>query len=228
MIEIFYTHFSSRFPDERWNEYLSNMPGSIRDRINRYKRWQDRQGVLLGKLLLLEGLKGYGYCCDCLNHVLSDENGRPFLDDRIDFNISHSDEYTVCTLSDRGKVGIDIERIKEVDLSDFRNYLTPKEREIIAQSEDPYRDFYKIWTIKESVLKADGRGLSASLLDVDIEGKKAVWDGQIWFLNEININPSYVCHVASNFLSPRFFVRECQFLITRPSLLFPREISVLP
>lgn len=211
MIEILYTHFSSRFPDESWNEYLCTMPGSIRDRINRYKRWQDRQGVLLGKLLLLEGLKGYGYRCDCLNHILSDENGRPFLDDRVDFNISHSDEFTVCTLSDRGRVGIDIERIKEVDLSDFKNYLTPRERNIIAQSGDQYRDFYKIWTIKESVLKADGRGLSASLLDVEIEDKSAVWDGHIWFLNEINVNSGYICHVASNFLSSRIFVRDVNF-----------------
>jgi 4'-phosphopantetheinyl transferase len=211
MIEIFYTHFRSRLPDERWKGYICIMPGFIRERINRYKRWQDRQRGLLGKLLLLEGLKGYGYRPDCLSHLLPDENGKPFLDDRINFNISHSDEYIVCTLSDEGKVGIDIERIKEIDLSDFRNHLTYKEREVIAQSQDPYGDFYRIWTIKESVLKAAGRGLSASLLDVDIEGTRAVLDGRIWFLNEIRINPGYTCHVASEFPSARVFLRNVNF-----------------
>jgi len=167
-------------------------------KIKRYRRRQDRQSALIGKLLLLEGMKGQGYSDICLDILELDNNGRPRIDERIDFNISHSDAGAVCVLTVNGRVGIDLERVKPIDLSDFRTWLTQKEWASITESGDPLREFYKMWTMKESVMKADGRGLSVSPLDIHLIGNTALLDGRRWFLNEINIDSNCMCHVASN------------------------------
>jgi 4'-phosphopantetheinyl transferase len=174
------------------------LPEAIQEKINRYKRWQDRQAALFGKLLLLECLKKYDYPSDCLNNILFDRNGRLYLDHNIDFNISHSGEYVICSIIDKGRVGVDIERIKPIELSGFEQHMTSEQWNNIKKDANGYNKFYEYWTIKESVLKADGRGLSFPLLEIDIDGKRAKLFGNTWFLREINIDSGYSCHLATN------------------------------
>jgi 4'-phosphopantetheinyl transferase len=247
MIHVLFTCFDSEIPDERREYYLRKMPESIRDKINRYVRWQDRQAGLFGKLLLLKGLTEYGgYFPDCLNSLSYNDFGRPFIDSDIDFNISHSGDYVVCAvgtrrqrvfndmertdweMSDDGerhipadrertrrrrvptdeRVGIDIEKIRPIVLSDFKNYMTSREWEDIAASDRQYDRFYEHWTMKESVIKAEGRGLSIPLTDIRLHrGKAAVYD-TVWFLRELMLDVRYKCYLAANSEQPEFEIRE--------------------
>ena len=209
MIHVLFTCFDSEIPDERREYYLRKMPESIRNKINRYVRWQDRQAGLFGKLLLLKGLTEYGgYSPDCLNSLSYNDFGRPFIDSDIDFNISHSGDYVVCAVADREKVGIDIEKIRPIVLSDFKNYMTYREWEDIAASDRQYEMFYEHWTMKESVIKAEGRGLSIPLTDIRLyQGKAAVYD-TVWFLKELMLDIRYKCYLAANSEQPEFEIRE--------------------
>jgi len=209
MIHVLFTCFDSEIPDERREYYLRKMPESIRNKINRYVRWQDRQAGLFGKLLLLKGLAEYGgYSPDCLNSLSYNDFGRPFIDSDIDFNISHSGDYVVCAVADREKVGIDIEKIRPIVLSDFKNYMTYREWEDIAASDRQYEMFYEHWTMKESVIKAEGRGLSIPLTDIRLyQGKAAVYD-TVWFLKELMLDIRYKCYLAANSEQPEFEIRE--------------------
>lgn len=211
MIDIRYTHFSTRLSNKSWSDYFHRLPEAIQGKINRYKRWQGRQAALFGKLLLLECLKKYGYPSDCLNSILCEQHGRPYLDHKIDFNISHSSEYVVCSITDAGRIGIDIERIKTVDLADFEQCMTIEEWKKIKQAANRCRVFYNYWTIKESVLKADGRGLSFPLSQISIEGRTAKLYENIWFLREINISSDYSCHLATNVEAPELYMKEISF-----------------
>jgi len=209
MIHVLFTCFDSEIPDEQREYYLRKMPDSIRDKINRYVRWQDRQDGLFGKLLLLKGLAEYGgYSSDCLKSLSYNDFGRPFIDSDIDFNISHSGDYVVCAVADREKVGIDIEKIRPIVLSDFKNYMTYREWEDIAASDRQYDRFYEHWTMKESVIKAEGRGLSIPLTDIRLyQGKAAVYD-TVWFLKELMLDIRYKCYLAANSEQPEFKIRE--------------------
>lgn len=95
--------------------------------------------------------------------------GKPFLPDfpSFHFNVSHSGEWVVCAVHD-SPVGIDVEEVKQVDVEAFKSVLTKSECEAVTQSVDPVRTFYRYWTAKESVVKADGRGLSCPLTDFGV------------------------------------------------------------
>lgn len=198
MITVFYTSFEGKFTDAEWRNKLGELPEKLGREIFRFHRWQDRQSRLLGKLLLREGLKKAGCGPGCLDGLAEDRNGRPFVGENVDFNISHSHEYTVCAVSNQGKVGIDIEKTEPTALEDFEKQMTPEEWRIIKSSDRAFERFYSYWTMKESVLKADGRGLSVPFDKVEISGNRARLSDTVWHLCELDICSGYVCHMATD------------------------------
>ena len=77
-------------------------------------------------------------------------------------SITHSGEIVGVALSAAGPLGLDVEQVRERDISDLtRRVLGSGER-----SENP-EDFFRYWTRKEAVVKATrdgiGVGLSAAL-----------------------------------------------------------------
>ncbi|MCU0580221.1 MAG: 4'-phosphopantetheinyl transferase superfamily protein [Desulfobacterota bacterium] len=211
MLRVLHSLFHQRLPGRAIERYLRLLPVSIRLSINKYRRWQDSQAVLLGQLLLLEGLQEAGGRPVRLDKLRRDDYGRPYLDGAIDFNISHSAGGAVCVLTAQGRVGIDLERFKPTDLPDFQAWFTRKEWTAVTAANEPLREFYRLWTAKESVLKADGRGLSLSPLDVALNGETATLDGRRWFIREIKMGDDYLCHVAANIPCSEIILSEKVF-----------------
>ncbi len=133
---------------------------------------------------------------------------KPFLNEEIDFSISHSGEYVVCALGIRQKVGVDIEEIKRIQLDDFKQFFTQEQFESILYASDPHMEFYKLWTIKESVVKADGRGLSFPLLNIRIRGDKALLPDKEWHLQKLDIADNYSAYLAYDRDGTTFLERE--------------------
>lgn len=198
MVTVLYAHQDKELPRETWLRLLRTLPEHLQKQIVRYRRWQDRQAGLLGKLLLKEWLQEHGYDRDCLDRLVLDRYSRPRLDRSIDFNISHSGEYVVCVVSGRGNVGVDIEPVRSIDLADFEGYMPLAQWKAINGSKDPYRSFFRYWTQYESIIKAEGRGLSVPLKDIYLDGDTAVLYGDTWFLREIFVSSDYLCHIATS------------------------------
>jgi 4'-phosphopantetheinyl transferase len=58
--------------------------------------------------------------------------------------------------------------------------------------------FYRYWTAKESLIKADGRGLQIPLVGLEIGGSMGgMQDGGRWDLRALDFFPGYACHIAS-------------------------------
>jgi 4'-phosphopantetheinyl transferase len=201
----------------RFAEYLDLMPDRIKSEVRRYRRWQDAHACLLGKLLLLQGLVKFGYPGHSLDGLLYTPYNRPYLQEtlpqppethpqppetlphvpqKIDFNISHSGDLVVCAISDDCQVGVDVERVDEIALSDFKNIWTDAEWQDIQSPGNGLTLFYRYWTMKEAAIKADGRGLNISLPDVILEKDKATIAGATWMLRELFLDPSYVAHIS--------------------------------
>lgn len=167
-------------------------------KIKRYLRWQDAQACLLGKHLLIEGLQRFGLAGAALIHELQYTSfGRPCLPGRIDFNISHSGDYVLCAFNDRTRVGIDIEKVHDIKLTDFRSQMTEEEWRQITGAADPTRAFFHYWTKKEAAIKAHGHGLSLPLKEVIIGDGKVTMEGADWPLFEIELSNDYVCHLVA-------------------------------
>jgi 4'-phosphopantetheinyl transferase len=91
----------------------------------------------------------------------------------IAFNVAHSKDTILIALSRNGPVGVDVEYFdRPTDIMDVAKYnFTETETsslEAIAAPETRHKTFYRYWTRKEAVLKADGRGLIASLASFDV------------------------------------------------------------
>ncbi len=202
MIDILYTRFATPFPPEVLEDCLSAMPASIGEKIRRYHRWEDRQAGLLGKLLLKEALTGHGYGPDCLNLLQTDDYGRLRVGGAVDFNISHSGEFVLCAITSAGRVGVDIERIRAMDISGFHRYFSQENWQEINRASHSRQCFFDHWTMRESVIKADGRGLSVPLKELHVKEGKILLNGQVWHLKKVELANAYCCHVATDIANP--------------------------
>jgi 4'-phosphopantetheinyl transferase len=72
----------------------------------------------------------------------------------------------VIGICDRGKIGVDIELLKDIDFGVFRNCLSASEEIYINSGKgmkQRFENFYEIWTRKEAYLKALGIGMQKPL-----------------------------------------------------------------
>lgn len=103
---------------------------------------------------------------DC-PEILRDEMGKPYFKKYpLHFNISHSGEYLAIAIS-ANPVGVDIQEPKQIKDGMFKKVVQPKEQSLIGI--DSQKDFLRLWTLKESFVKAEGKGLRISLKDYYFE-----------------------------------------------------------
>lgn len=98
--------------------------------------------------------------------------GRPFLSGREDlsFNVSHSGALALIAIAPGRSVGVDIELMRENidELELAAGFFLPAEYRAIAWGGTQLKTFYRIWTVKEAVLKAFGVGIASSLKDFEV------------------------------------------------------------
>ena len=197
-IYLLYTKIAGRLPQSIIDNYLSVLTKEMRYRNSRFIHWQDQLRHLLGNLLLVNAFKKLQLPQYDLHQVRYNEYGRPYIGNLtgIDFNISHSGSFVLCAITQGLRLGVDIEEIIPVNLQEFADTMTCNQWEIIAASNEPLRCFYSFWTKKESVIKADSRGLSIPLQDIHIKGNAVQYDGRAWYLKECIIDPGYCTSLA--------------------------------
>jgi 4'-phosphopantetheinyl transferase len=198
MNRIFYAKSQEQISDLKYEQYLSLIPENMKARITRYLHWQDCQISLFSRLLLIEGIKSFGMNESILKELQFEKYRRPFLNNKIDFNISHSNQWAVCVISDSNRVGIDIEQIKQVPLDDFNDTLTTDELKALNLSKDKYKFFYHIWSKKEASSKADGRGLIQPFNEIELKDDTASFNGKVWQIKPLEIDSNYASYVATD------------------------------
>nr|WP_314460244.1 4'-phosphopantetheinyl transferase superfamily protein [uncultured Clostridium sp.] len=126
---------------------------------------------LQGELLLRKGLKkdyGIDYGDGIPVPVVKGGHGKPHLKDypHIFHNISHTEGLAACALGDV-PVGIDAELIRPFSEKIIRKVMSEQEKEQFfkLKGEERTAFFFKIWTLKESYVKARGWGITIPLTD---------------------------------------------------------------
>ncbi|MEG0323127.1 MAG: 4'-phosphopantetheinyl transferase superfamily protein [Raoultibacter sp.] len=110
------------------------------------------------------------------------------------FNVSHAGNYVVLVQASH-EVGVDVELVGGYDRRVAKKCYTPEEMEWLdTQHSD--EAFYRLWTAKESIMKATGRGFdfppeSFSVLPMD-ETPHTI-DNRLWYLHWLLYQDHVIC-----------------------------------
>lgn len=148
---------------------------------------------------LSDGLKSYGIDLS-ESSVSYNKYGKPFLKDskNLDFNISHCRELAVCAI-EKTEVGVDAEDIRKLRPGVIRRAFSEKEKYILENSADSDQMFFRIWTLKESFVKALGIGISYPLKSAEFLINDDIimsvgCDG--YSFTQIIVNQKFVCSLC--------------------------------
>lgn len=197
MIICCHTKITSQWSEQKLTDKLLLLPAPLQQTILRKKQWMDVQLSIGGKLLLVETLKQFGKENLPLDTLKYNNHHRPYFETDIDFNIAHSGNMVVCFATDNGQIGVDIEQIKEIDLTEYADYFTPNEWDIINNYPNRFEGFYDFWTRKEAVLKAIGTGFHTPLSSVDVSDDELKYDGITYHIQSFQIADGYKSHFAA-------------------------------
>jgi len=133
--------------------------------------------------------------------------GKPVIKNHKEwcFNISHSGNWVVCAVGDH-PIGIDVEEMNVWYTSIAEHFFSLHENKRIREfshEKDRMKEFFKLWTLKESYLKKNGQGLRRRLDSFEfyiVEGREIVFD---------NFVRCDECNFFSFFLDENHIVSLC-------------------
>jgi len=136
------------------------------------------------------------------------EHKKPYLlfpsNSRLTFNLAHSHDRAVYAFGLDHALGIDIEKMTETDHHALaqRYFSTQEKNELNALPQAEKKEgFYRLWTRKEALLKAVGKGLSIPLASFSVSSKNIIETvslmDQPWQLIPLSIDPAYQSVLAT-------------------------------
>ncbi len=172
----------------RDGEGLSLLPPERRAHAQRFYKKEDRLRSLAAGHLLRYALG------ERQNALLTTETGKLYLANGPHFNLSHSGDFVILGVSAH-TVGVDIERIAPYDRRVAVRCYTKSEL-LWLEAEHTDSAFYKLWTAKESIMKATGQGFrmppeSFSVLPI-ADGAHTV-HGNVWHLKWSALPDHMIC-----------------------------------
>lgn len=242
MIHTYYINVT-QFEDERLFREKFNLLSSCRQqKIAQLKQEKDKRRSLGAGLALDYALRRYGQGLRerDMEYVFG-EWGKPSLRDypEICFSLSHSGDYAMCSIGE-SPVGNDIECIRAGRLKVAERFFTERERAFLyshpdlraeggkerkrekslardmqgRNDEETTQRMFRIWTMKESFLKATGVGMTLPLKDfsVIVDEKRDMvrvehrFDDVVYHMKEYGEIPGYraaVCCRAGSEMADR-------------------------
>lgn len=184
-MKLYYCNIT-QIKDLHGAEYISS---KRRERMQRYLRQDDRIRCLAAGLLLRAAFGEEKY-----KQISTDFYGKPYLPGDVFFNLSHSGDYVVLAVAPC-EVGVDIERVTPYSKSIANKCFTAAELEWLSE-QACNQAFFKLWTGKESVMKATGLGFrmppeSFQILPMSC-GIHSI-AGKHWFLQWCSLPEHVIC-----------------------------------
>lgn len=164
---------------------LELLSSSERARVTSVADPKARRQLVMNRVLLRSVLACYLDASPAGLVLVNGSNGKPRLDAELagmdlQFNLSHTSSWVLlgCTLG--APLGVDVEEVREgrdvLGLS--RRYFSTPEVESLAAlpAAQLSAAFFRVWTAKEALLKADGHGLEVpwQAVATELRASKAV------------------------------------------------------
>lgn len=123
-------------------------------------------------------------------------NNKPYIlnQPNIFFNLSHTKNALLCSISNISEIGVDIEKIQKIDYK-LLNYIAhPDEKQSFQIVSSSHHDllFYHIWTRKEAYCKRTGIGILQKLTTINTTICEPSKQYFTWQIN------NYICSIYCN------------------------------
>lgn len=183
------------FSEAQFREWFENMDIERRKSVSRLKIAQKQKSSIAADHLCRSAISAF--CGVSSDSIIFKKNkhGKPFAADLpVHFNISHSRNIVACAVSDR-EIGIDIEKIREVNPRSAERFATDDELEYIKNSKN---GFFEIWTLKEAYFKCIGTGLGSDIKNISfkINSSSVICSESGFELSFQKTSEDYICSVC--------------------------------
>lgn len=146
-------------------QIMKKLSESRKQKIIKCKQLQARKQILGAGLLLGFILKQHGLQEE---EIKLGFNGKPEAEG-IFFNLSHSKNMVICAVSDK-VVGCDIEQVSVALEKVAERFFRQREIEYLLKfaGQQKNKEFYRLWTMKESYMKMTGEGMRLPLHQFEV------------------------------------------------------------
>lgn len=193
------------------------LDGSERQRADRFHFERDRHRFIVGRAALRKILASYLREAPARIPFDYSSRGKPSLGGRfaqsgIHFNLAHCENLAVLAVARQPYIGIDLERVRPLDgvLEMAPFFCSARESAQFQSTPLTRREeaFFRIWTRKEALLKATGKGIGDGLDRVEVTflpeepprlvaapDDLAAFSAQ-WTLQELTPAPGFIAALA--------------------------------
>lgn len=170
MNRLYFMEIDTLIDDSVLQEMAAVLSNEKKERLSRYRRDSDRKiGIFSEVLARCLISKHFGIDYRAID-IKASPAGKPYITclPRCEFNISHT-RYAVAAALSEQPVGVDVEKIRDIDLNVARRAFSDQELAWLNDEPgDRNRRFFEIWTKKEALSKYYGTGLINSLKSYDV------------------------------------------------------------
>jgi phosphopantetheinyl transferase len=178
------------------------------ERLGRFQFDVHRREFLYGRALVRYVLSHYLDIGPAEVRFSKSEFGKPYIDsnESIHFNLSHSRGTSVLALSAAGPVGVDLEQVdaSHDGIGIAERYFSQVEHQYLLRLPAAERpaSFFSLWALKESFIKATGKGLSLPLATFTYEIRLPelrlllpadLYDAGPWFSELTQLDDGFIC-----------------------------------
>lgn len=205
MSEIYVFNINNLYCKENFDVLKSSVSQTRREKSERFYFLEDAK-----RCICAEAIMRHYLITNCGAHnqnikIGYNEYGKPHLIEFSDlhFSISHSNKWVVCGWS-KNVIGIDIEEIKNIDINIVKSQFCKSEYEYILTGDrnERIRRFIQLWTLKESYIKFEGKGLNIPLNSFCIRAEDNVFSLE----TQISEKTLYLKQIE---FSKDYFLAEC-------------------
>ncbi len=195
-----YTFNINSLTENEFDKWYNLMTLSRKSKVDRKKLQTSKYCTVAGEMLVKNAISQELNIVPDSIEIYADEKGKPYAKNiNLHFSISHSDNMVVC-VTDSENIGVDIEKIRPIDLAITKKVCTKNEllhifnREPLPEDFDYCEDtemlkkFFEIWTVKEAYFKCIGTGIT-NLKSIDTLNLKCK--------KNMQIIDKYIIHIVS-------------------------------
>lgn len=169
MIVLLYTNSVGKIDGCDLDAIRSLVPPEPGRFAEKYRRPDDQLRSLVSKVLLLRALELFGVSGP-YRYTAENNKSKPFLKGvkNFSFNLTHSADMVICAASDGVELGVDVEQVRPAPEIVHRGVFTQNELDHIARKANDPQAYLRLWTRKEALSKADGRGMGLEFRETDV------------------------------------------------------------